>query len=443
MTSPQPPTPQPPGPVPDTSSSSARYALGLLLVVYIFNFIDRQILSILLEPIKADIHLSDTQLGFLGGIAFALFYTVAGIPIARWADVGSRRTIIALALVIWSGMTAFTGMARGFTTLIIARVGVGIGEAGCSPPAHSLISDYFPPERRGTALAIYSLGIPIGGALGALIGGWVAELFDWRTAFMVVGLPGVFLAIIVRFTLPEPERGQSEPEASRAAAPVAPSESAGDVIRFMLRLRSFRHLAMAGALHAFVGYGAALFIPSFFIRIHGMSLGEVSTWIFALGLVGAVGTYLGGWLGDYLSPRDMRWYLWVPGLATLAGVPLALAFYTVGDPYVALMIAVPQAIAGPIYLGPTFAMTQGLVKPHMRAMASAVLLFILNLIGLGLGPQFVGILSDALIPTFGSESLRYALLFVVVIGNLWAALHYALGARTLRHDLTIKDVPVR
>jgi MFS family permease len=413
----------------------ANYALGLLLVVYIFNFIDRQILSILLEDIKEEIHLTDTQLGFLGGIAFALFYATAGIPIARWADRGSRRTIIALAVLVWSGFTALTGSAKSFAMLLTARIGVGIGEAGCSPPSHSLISDYFPVERRGTALSIYALGIPIGGALGMLIGAWVADLFDWRTAFVAVAVPGVVLAAVVRLTLREPERGRTEVE-----APVdSGGESVGQVLRFLAGLRSFWHMSFAGALHAFVGYGAAYFVPSFFARVHEMGLAERGTWLAAIGLVGVVGTFLGGWLGDRLAPRDMRWYLWVPGLATIAGVPIALGYYLSPDPYVALLLfGIPAGVAGPMYLGPSFAMTQTLVKPHMRAMASAILLFILNMIGLGIGPWFVGFVSDLLAPQYGDESLRWALVSIVCVGNAWAAVHYFLGSRTFREDLEAK-----
>ena len=414
----------------------ANYALGLLLVVYIFNFIDRQILSILLEDIKADIELTDTELGFLGGIAFALFYTFAGIPIARWADRGSRRTIIAISILIWSIMTAFTGAARGFWMILAARVGVGIGEAGCSPPAHSLISDYFPPEKRGTALSIYSIGIPVGGSLGTLIGAWVGDLFGWRMAFVAVGLPGVLLALIVRWTLKEPERGRTELPTPDGQKVESGGESVGQVLKFLAGLRSFWHMAFAGSLHAFVGYGAAYFLPSFFARVHEMGLAERGTWLSAIALVGIIGTFLGGWLGDKLAPRDVRWYLWVPALATLAGVPIALGYYLSPDPYVALLLfGIPAGIAGPMYLGPSFAMTQTLVKPHMRAMASAILLFVLNLIGLGIGPWFVGFVSDALAPQFGNESLRWALVSIVSVGNLWAALHYVLAGRTFHADL--------
>jgi len=411
------------------------YALAMFVLVYVINFIDRQIFSILIEPIRAEIELSDTQLGLLGGIAFALFYTFAGIPIARWADVGVRKNIVSIAILIWSAMTMFTGTAKSFLTLLIARVGVGVGEAGCSPPIHSLISDYFPEERRATALSIYSLGIPIGGAIGTLAGGWIGEYFGWRTAFYVVGLPGILVAVVFYLTIKEPPRGATEVKAvSAEGIPLM------DTLKFMWSLHSFRHLSFAGALHAFVGYGVALFLPSFFIRVHGFGLAETSTYLFLIGLTGMIGTFLGGYLGDKFADRDKRWYMGIPGIATLASVPFALLFYTTGDPILALLLAVPGAILGPMYLGPTFGMTQTLVTPAMRATASAILLFVLNLIGLGLGPVFAGILSDGLRPSFGEESIRYSLLILAVGGNLWSAFHYYLASRTLRKDLEAKAV---
>ena len=256
------------------------YALSLFLLVYIVNFIDRQIFSILIEPIRAEISLSDTQLGLLGGIAFAIFYTFAGIPIARWADVGVRKNIVSLAIVIWSVMTVFTSTAKNFGMLLIARIGVGIGEAGCSPPIHSLIADFYPERKRATALSIYSLGIPIGGALGTLIGGWVGEYFGWRMAFLVVGFPGILLALIFFLTVKEPPRGYSEPGGIPQKKEKVPLRA---TLKFMWELRSFRHMSFAGALHAFVGYGVALFLPSFFMRVHGFGLAETSTYLFLLG----------------------------------------------------------------------------------------------------------------------------------------------------------------
>ena len=412
------------------------YVLSLFLVVYVINFIDRQIFSILIEPIRAEIHLSDTQLGLLGGIAFAIFYTFAGIPIARWADVGVRKNIVALAMVIWSAMTAFTATTKSFSGLLIARIGVGIGEAGCSPPIHSLISDYFPEKNRATALATYALGIPIGGAIGTLAGGWIGEYFGWRMAFVVVGIPGIIVAAIVYFTVKEPPRGFSEPDGKPISKELVPL---ADTFKFMWSLKSFRHLSLAGALHAFVGYGVGLFIPSFFIRIHGFGLAETSTWLFFIGLTGMIGTYLGGYLGDKYGEQDKRWYMGIPGIATFLAVPFALIFYTVGDPIMAIVFAIPAYILGPMYLGPTFGMTQSLVPPAMRATASAILLFILNLIGLGLGPVFAGFLSDTLRPSYGEESIRYSLLILAVGGNLWSAVHYYLASRTLREDLEAKE----
>jgi predicted MFS family arabinose efflux permease len=419
------------------TDSYRRYALGLMLTVYVVNFIDRQIFSILIEPIKADIHLSDTQLGFLGGIAFAIFYTFAGIPIARWADKGNRRNIITLAMIVWSLMTAVTGLARNFWMLLVARVGVGIGEAGCSPPIHSMISDYFPANRRGTALSIYALGIPIGGAIGTLAGGWIGQYFGWRIAFMVVGIPGILLAIVVRLTLREPPRGFSDDVDTE---PVAAADiRVMDVFRFLWGLKSFRHLSMAAALHGFVGYGVALFMPSFFIRLHGFGLAEIATYLFLIGLTGMIGTFLGGYLSDRIGKEDKRWYMWIPGIATLMSIPFSILFYTTGDATLALFLAVPGTILGPMYLGPSFAMVQSLVTPGMRALASALLLFILNIIGLGLGPWFVGFLSDFLNPHYGVEALRYALFSVAMVGGLWAAFHYAMAARTLNEDLLESD----
>jgi len=422
------------GVVPDrpdapVSSGYRAYALGLLVVVYVLNFIDRQILTILAKPIADELQFSDSQLGLLTGPAFALFYTFAGIPIARWADVGVRRSIIALALLIWSGMTALTSLAGSLGQLALARIGVGVGEAGCSPPAHSLISDLFPIERRATALAIYSLGIPIGGALGSLLGGWLGELYGWRIAFLAVGLPGVLLAAVVRLTLREPKR-----------AVVHGRESVREVFSFMLRRRAFVHMSIGAALHAFYGYGAGAFVPVFLMRVHGLALGELGTWLAAIGLTtGVLGTYLGGAVSDRLASLEVRWYMRVPAIASVLAVPFSLLFYLWPDGRTALLLSIPGSLLGPIYLGPTFAMTQTLVRPQMRALASAILLFIINLIGLGLGPFFVGVLSDALKPSYGIDSVRYALLGTVVVGALWSSLHYMLAARTLAEDLRAKD----
>ncbi len=412
------------------SPSYARYVLGLLFVVYVFNFIDRQILAILLEPIKADLGVSDTAMGFLTGIAFALFYTVAGIPIARLADRSSRRTVIAVGLAVWSAMTAASGLARSFGQLALARIGVGVGEAACTPPAHSLLADYFPPERRATALAVYGMGIHVGILFGFLVGGWMNELFGWRNALYVVGLPGLILAVVVRLTVREPERGAADGLAAPPAA--VPMREA---VREVRNLASLRHMTLGAGLHSFAGYALAAWGPAFMVRVHHMGTAEVGT---SLGLItgfgGAAGAILGGMLVDRLGRRDARWTLWVPAIASTIEVPLLLAFLLVPSTTTALVVAVPAVLAGAMWLGPIFAGSQNLVRPAMRAFTSALMLFVVNLIGLGLGPQAVGLLNDGLAPRFGAEAIRYSLC-LVGLTNLWAAAHFAWAARAFRADL--------
>lgn len=408
------------------------YALGLLVVVYVFNFIDRSILGILVEPIKQDLGVSDTLMGFLGGIAFATFYTFLGIPIARMADRGSRRNVLAVCLALWSGATALCGLAQSFIHLLMARIGVAVGEAGGSPPSHSMISDMFPADKRATALAIYALGIPIGTMLGNLGGGWINEAFEWRTAFFVVGLPGVMLALIVRFTLREPPRGAAEglQMSSGEAPPVS------EVFKYLWARRSFKFMALGGSLHAFVGYGVSYWIPAMFNRSHGLTTGEMGTALFYLGFASIAGTFLGGYMGDKLAKRDPRWYLWLPGLATMISVPFSAFVYTYDAPYVALWVLAIPYVLGAYYLGPTFSLTQGMVGLRMRALASSILLFILNIIGLGLGPQFTGIASDVLnmSTSLGQDSLRWALV-ISLIFNVISAILYLMAARTIKEDL--------
>ncbi|MEZ5557488.1 MAG: MFS transporter [Pseudomonadales bacterium] len=412
------------------SESTRRYALGVLVVVYTFNFIDRQILSILLEPIRLDLGLSDTQMGLLAGFAFAAFYATMGIPIARFADRSNRRNLIAVALTIWSGMTALSGMAGNFWQLLVARIGVGVGEAGCSPPAHSMLSDYYPAHRRATALGIYSLGIPFGILFGFVAGGWMNEQFGWRAAFFVVGIPGLVLALLVRLTVREPPRGYAE-----ARSDSGPMPSMGETIRYLWGKRSFRHLAFGGALTAFVGYGLVNWTPAFMLRSHGMNTGEAGSYLgLILGIPGGIGIALGGYLADRFGARDTRWFLWIVAVALIACVPFSFAVFLSPSPYAALLFLILPVALGNFYQATTFSQTQGLVNLRMRAVASAVLLFILNIIGLGLGPLTVGVLSDALAPRFGDESLRYSLLICGLV-NAWAALHYYLGGRTLAADL--------
>ena len=412
------------------SPAVRNYALGVLVVVYTFNFIDRQILSILLEPIKQDLGLSDSALGMLTGFAFALFYATLGIPIARFADRSNRRNLIAWALAIWSAMTAVSGLAQNFWHLLLARIGVGVGEAGCSPPAHSMLADYFPTENRATALGIYSLGIPFGLLFGFIAGGWLNEFFGWRVAFFIVGVPGLLLAILVRFTLREPPRGMAE---GRVADEEQPTIM--ETFRFLWSKRSFRHMAVGGGLTAFVGYGVITWVPSFLIRSYGMSTGDVGTYLgLILGIPGGIGIALGGYLADRYGARDTRWYLWIVSVALIASTPLFFGVYLSSTAFASLMFLILPILLGNFYQATTFSQTQGLVSLRMRSVAAAVLLFILNMIGLGAGPQAVGILSDVLQPSYGDESLRYALLMLSTV-QIWAAYHYYQAGKSLKDDL--------
>jgi len=413
------------------SDNYRRYVLGILLVVFTFNFIDRQILAILLQPIKQDLGLSDTQLGLLTGIAFSLFYVSFGIPLARLADRSSRVNIISGALVAWSTMTALCGLAQNFWQLLFARIGVGIGEAGCIPPSQSLISDYFAPEKRAMALSIFALGVPIGVMFGFLVGGWMEEYFGWRTAFLVVGLPGILLAIIVRLTLREPPRGLSE----TTIRDHGEQPSMREVARYLWGLRSFRHVAFAAALHAFVGYGVVSWLPSFLARSYQMGGAEIGTWLALLaGIVGGLGTVAGGWLGDRYAKKDRRWYVWISGITILLAVPFTIYAFLGGDKYWTLAMYILPTFFGAFYHGPTGAVIQGLAQVRMRAISAALYVLMVNLIGLGLGPLAVGVISDLLAPAYGVESLRYALLCVFLV-NIWSALHYLFAAKTLRADL--------
>jgi predicted MFS family arabinose efflux permease len=411
------------------------YVLALLTIVYVFNFIDRNILAILGQSIKDELLISDTAFGFLGGIAFAIFYTFMGIPIARLADRKSRKTILAVCLAIWSAMTALSGLAQNFSMLLMARIGVAVGEAGGSPPSHSIISDLFPVSKRATALGIYALGIPIGSAIGFLAGGWINEIFGWRTAFFVIGFPGLLLAILVYITVKEPPRGFSD----RAVIKEPTGDDAPpvrDVLKLLWSKRSFRYMSIGGALHAFVGNGVGLYIPMMFQRSHGLGTGEIGTWLFGLGFFGMLGTFGAGYLCDRLGSKDQRWYMWVPGIMTLVHVPFATFTYLYHDPEIALMVYAIAYVLGHGYLAPTFAMTQGLVEPRMRALAASILLFILNIIGLGLGPQVTGILSDVLNNTtnLGVESLRWAMVAVLVF-NIVAAALYIKAGKTVVEDM--------
>ncbi|MDG1215934.1 MAG: MFS transporter [Luminiphilus sp.] len=415
-------------------AESTRYrwtVLVMLTLVYTFNFIDRQILVILQEPIKADLGLSDAQLGLLTGFSFALVYVTAGIPIAWLADRANRRNIIATSLAFWSLMTAMSGLVQNYGQLLVARLGVGVGEAGGTPPAHSMISDYFPPSSRGTALSFYSMGIYIGVLFGFAAGGWIAENFGWRNAFFVIGIPGILYAFAVLWVVKEPKRGHFDPAGAGAPA----QSSLSETMAGLRRRPTFWYLSVGCAFSAFVSYGNGNFMPSFLMRNHGLSLTEVGVILGLIsGLSGATGTFLGGYMADRLATRDMRWYLWIPILGGLSA--MIPAYYTLLGENTTFIVAamIPSQILSALYLGPCIATCHNLVSPGMRAMASAILYFVLNLIGLGLGPLTVGILSDFYAEPFGDDNLRYAMASVLSIGFLGVYFLW-MGTRSLNRDL--------
>jgi MFS family permease len=403
------------------------------------NFVDRQILSILLPSIKQELALPDTYLGLLSGTAFGIFYATLGVPIARLADRFSRKWVMTTCLVLWSAFTAACGTAAGFGSLLACRIGVGVGEAGGSPPAHSLISDYFPPEKRATALAVFSLGVPFGILVGFMAGGWLDQTLGWRNAFAVVGAPGLLLAAIVALTLREPPRGHSEGLVHGSG----PAPSAREVIAFLWRAKSFRHSSFAGGLYSFVGYSVVNWTPSFLVRSHGMSTARIGFWLaMIVGVGGGIGNYLGGTLADRWQAREPRARVYLPALAVAASFPFGFVIYTTSNTTLALALLVIPTALGLMYQAPTFAVTQSLATPRMRATAAAVLLFVLNIVGLSLGPAVTGALSDALAPRYGADSLRWALLIVSTL-FVWSAIHFYLAGRTLEADVARAAVAAR
>ena len=415
-------------------SSSTRMVLWTLLVVYILNFLDRQIVNILAEPIKRDLGLSDTQIGLMTGLAFALFYTILGIPIARYADnpKTSRTGLISISLAFWSGMTALCGLAQNFGQLLLARVGVGVGEAGCTPAAHSLISDTVPAAKRSSAIAFYGLGIPIGTLLGLALGGVLADAFGWRTAFLVVGMPGVLMALLLPLLIREPRKSAPAVAAAAAALP------AREALREILRSPAFVQLLLGASLVAFLSYGKGVWQAILFIRVHGLSPGETGLWLgFSYGISAMAGTWIGGLLADRYGGKDPRHLVTAPAIGLVVGAPILFFGYAAQDWRFGLSMIVIAGFLNNFYYGPTYACVQALVRPQARAMATAVMLFAQNLIGLGLGPLFFGMLSDAFEPVAGTESVRWVLFGAAWLG-LVPAFFFWRARNPLRRELLNK-----
>ena len=379
--------------------------LALLLLVYIFNFADRMLLGVMAAPIKADLGLSDGQLGLLGGTAFALLYATVGVPIGWLADRRSRSWIITVSLCVWSGFTALCGMASSFLTLFLARLGVGIGEAGGVAPSYSMIADYFPPNERARALGVYSFGIPIGGAAGLAFGGMIASAFDWRIAFLVMGIAGILIAPLFKWFVRDPVRGGTE----HAAAATPPKIA--DAVRTIARKPAFWLISFGSALGSTASYGIAFWIPSFYVRSFGMPLSQVTLLYAGVVLVGGVaGIWLGAWLGDRFGPRRPGTYLAIPMVALAASVPFFAMAVMAQSAALSLVLLLVPSMLGSMGFGTVLTAVQHVVPAALRSTSSALFLFINNLIGLGLGSAVLGFISDALSREYGAQSLRYALL---------------------------------
>ena len=407
------------------------YVLFILVLVYALNIADRQIVAILAEPIKAELGLKDWQVGFLTGTAFALLYATLGIPIARLADRLHRVNIIAIALAVWSAMTMLCAVTVNFTQLALARVGVGIGEAGGSPPSVSVIADYYPRVQRSTAMGIYALGPSFGTLVGFVVGGWVNELYGWRVALLTVGMPGILLALVVKFTIREPKREFSTASTS--------NDSPGfwKVLSALWSIPTFRLVNIAAAAAAVTFYGVLIWMPPYFIRTYGLSTGEVGT---ALGLIagigGGVGAFLGGLLADKMSKKNIRWQMRVPAIAMLLLFPFLLLTISASSPLWAFVFLTPTYMMAFAYTGPTWAILQTVSPVHMRATATAIMLLIVNLVGLGVGPPVIGMISDILHSDVDASGLRYAIGITGSI-SLIASLIYYLASRSIKKD--VKD----
>jgi predicted MFS family arabinose efflux permease len=402
---------------------------GILLILtltYVVAFVDRQLLAVLQESIKHDLKLSDTDLGLLSGTSFALFYVAFGIPLARFADRWVRRDVIAISMAIWSVMTALTGFAQNFTHIAVARIGVGIGEAGCNPPGYSMLSDIYSPRHRATAMAVYAMGASFGIMVGFLFGGWLNDAVGWRSAFLLLGTPGIILALIIKLRVPEPVR-------TGASAPIASFMSG---LRFLASRRTLRRMALGVFFAAVAMYGPIVWGASYFIRVHHMSVAQVGAWLaLVLGVGGALGQFGAGLLGDYLGRSDQRWYFWQPALVLLLSVPLLAGGFLASSGHLAMLLLCAPMMLSASYASVSLATLSRIAPPDFTATATALFLAIASGGGLGIGAGVIGLISDRLSPIYGADSLRYSLLLVVPLTSVLGAACFYLASRSLSGDL--------
>ncbi|MGN6270173.1 MAG: spinster family MFS transporter [Sphingomonas sp.] len=410
---------------------SRGYILAVLTLIYTVNFVDRQILPILLPSIKAEFHVSDAALGLLVGPTFAFFYAVLGVPLAMLADRVSRRKLIGISLLLFSVVTLLCGMTARFWQLVLARIGTGIGEAGTGPASQTIISDLYPPAERARAQAIYAAGVNAGVLIAFAMGGAVAQWFGWRAAFVVAGIPGLLLAVVLLLTLDEPERGRAD-ATSDTTAPAPPLKT---VLKALWANKAFRLAVLGGCTTCFTGYAVGGFFPTMLARIHHMRLDQIGLAIALIaGVGGGLATYAAGHAADRLARRDVRWYFYVPAIAAFLPLPLAPLCFLSDSTAIALAASVPILSLTAAFIGPVVAIIQRLVPLRMRATAIAVLILVDSLVGLGLGPQFVGLASDWLAPALGADALRVALLGAM-IGSMISVAAFVMAARHLREAL--------
>lgn len=411
-------------------AKGAYYLLFILALVNLFNALDKMILSMLIEPIKAEFVLNDTQIGLLAGLSLAFFNAVAMVPLGMLADRTNRRNLIAFCLTIWSAATALGGMASSYVQLLLSRIVVGIGEAGGGPPSLSMISDSFPRERRATALSFFYITAPLGGVLALAVGGWIASHYGWRATLLAAGIPGIVLATILFLTVKEPVRGAYESN----QAETVQKASFKETLAYIIRCKSLRHLAIGITLISFVLSALNSWSPAYLIRSHGMTLSQIGFLLALVHATGLLGPLIGGALSDRLAKDDQRWWCWIVAIGTsLAGLSI-IGFTLSESGYAALAFNGLFTLAISVWYGPSYGTVQSLAPPHMRATITATLYMSGNIIGFGIGTQTIGLLSDYLSPDKGTESLRYALMLLILVAA-WSALHFTLAARTLRRDL--------
>ncbi|PPU97759.1 hypothetical protein XhyaCFBP1156_09735 [Xanthomonas hyacinthi] len=413
---------------------SRNWILGVLTSIYLVNFIDRQVLAILLPQVKAEFGLSDTFLGLLVGPTFAFFYATMGLPLALLADRVNRRRLIAVSLALFSAMTIACGLVVQFWQLVVARILTGVGEAGTGPASQTMITDLYPPERRGRAQAIYATGANLGVLVAFAAGGLIAQAWGWRVAFIVAGLPGLVLAVLLSATVRDPQRGASDSEVAQEEAP-----SFDMVMRQLWQSRAFRYTALGACSTCFTAYALSSFFPLFLARSHGMSTSEIGiAMALIMGVCGGLATYAAGHFADRFGRNDQRWYSYVPAIAALAPLPLTPICFLAQDTSIALAAAIIPLSLTAAFIGPTITIVQRLVPVRSRAAAVATLILIDNIIGLGLGPQFVGIASDLCKPMLGEDALRYAML-AATAGSAVSVFGFVMAARHLRSDLAARE----